>query len=341
MSNHIVIAGTGRAGTSFLVQYLAACGLETHLTKHPDSKLDENANAGLEDLPTRGQTLPYVVKFPWLYEIVEELVERTDIQIDAVVMPIRDIVEAATSRAIVEMHARYGNEYLDSDVTHWETWATTPGGVIYSLNPIDQARILALGFHETIRKLVQKEVPIIFLDFPRLVADTDYLWSKLERFLIDRIDREEANAAHAKLADKNKVRAGYETSKTAKQQDVQSPTTLPKKWQITYPSHDVLDRAALLRELDHLRKGMTSLRAEANRQASETRRAHQEELRELEVRLSGEYESECQARLAKYQTELDARIVTLEHTIAAITGSRSWRITEPFRAIARWARRQR
>jgi len=27
MSNHLIITGTGRTGTTFLVQYLAACGL--------------------------------------------------------------------------------------------------------------------------------------------------------------------------------------------------------------------------------------------------------------------------------------------------------------------------
>ena len=34
---HLLIAGTGRAGTSFLVRYLAELGLDTHLGRHRES----------------------------------------------------------------------------------------------------------------------------------------------------------------------------------------------------------------------------------------------------------------------------------------------------------------
>jgi len=243
MSNHLIITGTGRTGTTFLVQYLAACGLETHLTSHPDGKLDENANAGLEDLPIHGHTLPYVVKSPWLFEMIDELVARTDITLDAVIIPMRNIVEAAASRVILEMRARYGNEHLDPGIARWENWGQTPGGVVYSLNPIDQARILALGFHETVRALVQKNVPIIFLDFPRLVDDAAYLWSKLESILQRRIGRQDAIAAHAKLADSSKVRAGKEINALQERAAIQhDDPTIPAN-RIAYPSHETLDRA--------------------------------------------------------------------------------------------------
>jgi hypothetical protein len=130
-THHVFIAGTGRAGTSFLVQYLHACGLETTLALHPDGKLDEHANAGLEDYPTKGARLPYVMKSPWLYEFVDEMLERDDLVIDAVIMPMRDIVEAAASRAILEMGARFRDERVADDIRHWETWGCTPGGVVY------------------------------------------------------------------------------------------------------------------------------------------------------------------------------------------------------------------
>ena len=68
---HLVIAGTGRAGTSFLVRYLTELGLDTTLTRKGDAAdWDTEANAGLEDLVVAGKSLPYVVKSPWIGEYV-------------------------------------------------------------------------------------------------------------------------------------------------------------------------------------------------------------------------------------------------------------------------------
>jgi hypothetical protein len=61
---HVIISGTGRAGTTFLVQLLTELGLDTGLT---DSHTDifENCNAGMEkDL--REPDAPYIVKSPFL-----------------------------------------------------------------------------------------------------------------------------------------------------------------------------------------------------------------------------------------------------------------------------------
>lgn len=372
MSNHLVIAGTGRSGTSFIVQFLAICGLETHLTAHPDEKLDENANAGLEDTPIAGYTLPYVVKSPWLFELIDELVERTDITLDAVIMPIRDIVEAATSRVILEMRARYGNEHLDPEIARWENWAQTPGGVVYSLNPIDQARILALGFHKTVGALVRKDIPIIFLDFPRLVNDADYLWAKLGPILQHRITREDASAAHSKLADKGKVRAGKEIGKRTERAAVEKEPSKISKNPVTYPDHETLDRAALVRELTRLR-GETKrwqvdvtrwadeaarLRAETDQQRNEmaelrTRleqsertqddakaaaREFEDKLMHAEMQLSDRLKSEYETRLANDRRETRAHILALEQTITALRASSSWRITRPLRTLSQWLR---
>jgi len=376
MSNHVIIAGTGRAGTSFLVQYLAACGLETHLAANPHDKLDENANAGLEDTPIAGYALPYVVKSPWLYEIVDDLVARTDITLDAVIMPMRDIVEAATSRVILEMRARYSKEYLDPQVAQWETWGETPGGVVYSLNPIDQARILALGFHETVRALVRKDVPIIFLDFPRLIEEGDYLWSKLEPILRNGINRQDANAVHARIADSGKVRAGKEIGEAAQQQAVSNQTGAILKGRIEFPSHETLDRAALLRELTRLRNALKASSAEAahwqNEAEQASARVHQlsednhglrskvertmqeaadaqakaeadlktynEKLQLHDAELAQQLQQSYERKLLDNRTESLARIAALEGSIAQLQRSRSWRVTKPIRTIARWVR---
>jgi hypothetical protein len=87
--SHIIIAGTGRAGTTFLVQYLAELGLDTHVSRQGLEQLDANANAGLEDMPlvAAAETLPYVIKAPWIGEYVDEILASPDIRIDAAILP--------------------------------------------------------------------------------------------------------------------------------------------------------------------------------------------------------------------------------------------------------------
>ena len=47
---HLAIAGTGRAGTSFLVRYLTELGLDTHLARHgEDGSWDEVPQCGIGD----------------------------------------------------------------------------------------------------------------------------------------------------------------------------------------------------------------------------------------------------------------------------------------------------
>ena len=61
----------------------------------------------------------------------------------------------------------------------WESWGTTAGGTVYSLNPLDQARILAVQFQRLVQQLVEAEVPTtVFLAFPRLVEDWGLLCSR-------------------------------------------------------------------------------------------------------------------------------------------------------------------
>ena len=182
---HIFIAGTGRAGTSFLVRYLDALGLETHISKSGDDQWHAKANAGLEDLPfaAPAESLPYVVKTPWISEFVDQLLADRSIAIDAVVIPVRELSDAATSRIIVELSSLYENvEWMTSfeDTRHW---GATPGGGVFSLDPVDQERILAVEYARLVRRLVRSDVAVVFLDFPRIVEDADYLFDKLRPYL--------------------------------------------------------------------------------------------------------------------------------------------------------------
>ena len=249
--HHLMIAGTGRAGTSFLVRFLAAMGLDTHLARSGDEQWDDAANAGFEDIPIpdASSCLPYVVKTPMLTELIDDVLGNPAIHVDAVIIPIRDLVEAAASRTVLEQQALHQpHPWMAGLGCMVETWGITPGGTLFSLNPIDQGRLLAVGLHRLIERLTKADVPIVFLDFPRLIEDPAYLFAKLRILLPADATLEQALSAHAQFADPNKVRIGREllvaSRATAASETYQGPT---------YPDLHALEAIAVRRELRQLR----------------------------------------------------------------------------------------
>src|SRR5260370_13101454 len=108
-NSHIIIAGTGRAGTTFLVQYLTELGLDTHLSRHGPEQFDANAQSGFEDMPLRSEALPYVIKTPWMEQYIDEILASSEIRIGAAILPIRNLVESATSRPTLRLRAIHQN----------------------------------------------------------------------------------------------------------------------------------------------------------------------------------------------------------------------------------------
>jgi hypothetical protein len=212
-NGHWIIAGTGRAGTTFLVRYLAELGFDTHLAHNGSAQYDEEANAGFEDFALVGDMtkLPKVVKSPWLSEYIEEVLRHPDFPIDLAILPVRDLSVAATSRIVLEMRARSENqEWLSSLETTWENWGHVPGGAVFSLHPLDQARVLAVSFHRMVHRLVEAGIPLLFLEFPRFIKDGDHLLRQLRPHLPHTITDEAAREAHCRVADLHKVRIEHE-----------------------------------------------------------------------------------------------------------------------------------
>lgn len=257
--HHLLITGTGRAGTSFLVRYLHALGLETHFSRFGEhAAWHEEANAGAENLPLSSldAQLPYVVKSPWAAEFIEQMLTDPDIVLDAAVIPVRNLEDAAESRAIVELRdIAEQDDFMTKFEQPWAHRGRTPGGMVYSLHPLDQARILALGFHHLIERLTAAEIPVLFLSFPRLVQDAAYLHAKLSPLLPMPVTPEAARAAHASCADPGMIRVG------AQGRD----RTL-----------EILDRVALAREIERLRERISGMETEASsaRGALEEAREH-------------------------------------------------------------------
>jgi hypothetical protein len=266
MGGHLLIAGTGRAGTSFLVRWLSELGMDTQLSRDGDAAAwDENANAGLETVPLDDgkHELPYVIKFPWLYQCIDYILANGHPRIDAVIVPVRDLVDAAASRTIVELQAMHEQmPWIDRMDQSWEVWGKTPGGIAYSLNPVDQGRILAVGFHHLVQRLVQAEIPVVFLIYPRLVEDWRHLFDRLRPFLPKTVDEATAELAHRRLSDPNKKR-------------VETELVGPQRFGpiIQYPPYAQLDFAAVRRELLRASKSVAAaVEATAAQQQAEALR---------------------------------------------------------------------
>jgi hypothetical protein len=199
------------------------------------------ANAGAENLllPVLDPDMPYVVKSPWATELIDQIIADPAITLDAVIIPLRDLSSAAARRTINELRDMAAkNDFWTALERPWVHRGSAPGGVVYSLHPLEQARILALGLHHLLEKLIAADIPIAFLSFPCLVQDAAYLQQKLALILPDAILLDEAETAHARIADSAKIRV----DRTLNDLTI-----------------DMLDRAALRREIDCLHSEINSL----------------------------------------------------------------------------------
>ncbi len=155
----IVITGTGRCGTSFLMHLFTALGLNTGYT------LDEcenylarsGCNGGIEH--SIGNELfekSDIVKNPlWMYKP-----ELLDFDIDYIFLPIREIKKVALSRRHIG-HNMYGG--------FWQGAKTID----------EQIEIDSKAFYNFIQYTVKKDLKVILLDFPRISHDSKYLYDKI------------------------------------------------------------------------------------------------------------------------------------------------------------------
>jgi hypothetical protein len=166
--HHLIISGTGRAGTTFLVQLLTELGLDTGFS-HANSDINPNSNAGME-WNIKHANAPYIVKNPAMSQELEELLEAGEIVVDCAIIPIRELYAAAESRRAVQRNMK------EREV---------PGGLIPAETSRDQEAALAMQFHRLVHTLAKHDVPMIWLHFPRLVQDAAYLYHKLKAVVPD------------------------------------------------------------------------------------------------------------------------------------------------------------
>jgi hypothetical protein len=186
-SRHVIISGTGRAGTTFLVQLLSRLGLDTGFDRNTMEVLPAAqgarmgmdyfliARAGLE-MDIRAPGAPYIVKTPFLCDWAEEALASSK-YIEHAIIPVRQFEAAAASRA-----------YVQRETTGSVDRTRKAAGGLWDTDLAEnQVDVLRQKFTTLIEVLVRHDIPITFLSFPRHVRDPDYLFEKI-RFLIGNID---------------------------------------------------------------------------------------------------------------------------------------------------------
>jgi hypothetical protein len=179
-ARHLLIAGTGRAGTTALMQLLEGCGLDIGSDR---MRYFRGTRSGLEQRldPERS---PYVVKRPYLSDDLSWLFDHgmDPSQIDAVIVPIRSLDAAAASR--IKVFAEYG--------------LGAPGGLWRGHRPSRQRVVLAESVYRLIETTTTHDIPLVFLGFPNFITDAEYAWDRIGPVL-PTVTRSVFLAQHAEL----------------------------------------------------------------------------------------------------------------------------------------------
>lgn len=156
----ILITGTGRAGTTFLVRLFTLLGMDTgYAPDTMENHIWKHCNAGLER-PIGHRTL--VVKNPTFLTQLATFHRTMNL---FVIIPLRELEESAASRA------RNGKN---------------PGGLWGSANKEEQVEAYETMMMRALMDIVQNDIQHVFLDFRRMIASWEYVYETLrpmmERF---------------------------------------------------------------------------------------------------------------------------------------------------------------
>lgn len=156
----ILITGTGRCGTTFLMRIFILLELNTGFHKETYKKsVYENCNSGLEK-HSLSKSID-IFKDP---EFIQSLPNELSIipMIGVVIIPLRDFNDAAESRANLGMNAT--------------------GGLWNAKDKKSQIEYYHRIISEYTIFMSKYDIPTLFLDFERMVNEPEYLYVKLKNY---------------------------------------------------------------------------------------------------------------------------------------------------------------
>jgi hypothetical protein len=182
--HHVVITGTGRCGTTFLVELLTYLGLDTGFTPQELARYKlKGARAGLEKSLIR-EKCPYIVKKPSFCDHAPLVFANEKLSIDHVFIPIRNLHAAAESRRLITRQKIAALPFIQRLIYRLKPrqlsgglWGTS------SLKQGVQENVLKTKIYNLLLTLSEHRTPYTLIRFPRLINDGPYLYEKLKPVL--------------------------------------------------------------------------------------------------------------------------------------------------------------
>lgn len=210
LNDKVIIVGSGKCGTTFLMRLLTVLGLDTgYSTDNMHLHISETSNGGLE-WPIRGRKSkhpsPRIIKNPKLCLDLLERMDRWGWNIEHLYISIRDF-------KLVAKHRFYRNKISKVEDTVISDLKGEKGEkqkeFIGSLSDEEVLHIKAMRAASTVGYLMEQltkvEIPYTLINFPRSVDDPEYCWSKL-KYLVEGMDKQNFLRAHQRTVDLKKVR---------------------------------------------------------------------------------------------------------------------------------------
>ena len=156
----ILITGTGRCGTTFLIKLFSFLDFNTGYNRdNYKLSISYNCNSGMERNYTDNY---YILKNPCFMSYIEDIIKDTSIIIKNVIIPIRSLEMSAKSRV------KHGKEN---------------GGLWNAEDELSQIDFYKNILTNYIFISTKYDINTIFVDFDKMINDNTYLFNKLKIIL--------------------------------------------------------------------------------------------------------------------------------------------------------------
>lgn len=153
----ILITGTGRCGTTFLIKLFSFLNYDTGFNKTNYQKgIHSNCNSGMEHQITSPY---YIIKSPYFLRDIANILTNKTIKIKLVIIPIRDFIQSAKSRVL------HKNQF---------------GGLWDASNLEEQIEFYERTMANYRTHMTTYNINTIFIDFDQMILDKQYLFDKLK-----------------------------------------------------------------------------------------------------------------------------------------------------------------
>ena len=156
----ILITGTGRCGTTFLIKIFSFLNFDTGYNKNNyKNSIYSNCNSGME---REYKEKYYILKNPKFITNINQILKDSSVIIKMVIIPIRDLKTAALSRV------KYVNTF---------------GGLWNATDESSQIKYYKDILANYLCDMTHYDITTIFIDFDKMINDKEYLFNKLKNIL--------------------------------------------------------------------------------------------------------------------------------------------------------------